>query len=234
MPSIDRPRPPKVLAWPPATQGDGPGGGPAGRRVLRGDRGVRGSDPRAIREPVRPDATAGAAARADVRPVPAGHDDDRPEVRRQAPGPDAESSARRSSRSASSVANCNPCIPGCRPRRTLPRPESRVPRRDVALAIDAAIPDRVRRLAPAAESPALLPSTESGLSDPGPAPSRRAERTPPLPSGRPIEVGAAAVSPEEMHGLIRRRMEALEREQKSHWRRIIDLMRGPQAGPSGV
>ena len=47
-------------------------------------------------------------------------------------------------------------------------------------------------------------------------------------------VGAAAVSPEEMHGMIRRRMEALERERKSHWQRIVDLMRGPQTGPSGV
>jgi len=42
------------------------------------------------------------------------------------------------------------------------------------------------------------------------------------------------MSPEDLHGLIRRRMEALEREQKSRWQRIVDLMRGPQTGHSGV
>ncbi len=88
--------------------------------------------------------------------------------------------------------------------------------------------------APHAESPDLLPSTESGLSEPAPTPSPRGEEPPPLRSGRPIEGGASAVSAEEMHGNIRRRMEALERERKGHWQRIIDLMRGPQTGPSGI
>ncbi len=87
---------------------------------------------------------------------------------------------------------------------------------------------------PRAESAAVPPSTESGLSDPGPPPSQRAEGRPPIPSGGPVEVGAAATSPEEMHGLIRRRMEALEREQKSRWQKIADLMRGPRTGHSGV
>lgn len=85
-----------------------------------------------------------------------------------------------------------------------------------------------------AESPAVIPSTESGSTDPGPAPSQRAEGRPPLPLGGPIEAGAAATSPEELHMSIRRRMEVLEREQRSRWQRIVDLMRGPQTGPSGA
>jgi len=87
---------------------------------------------------------------------------------------------------------------------------------------------------PPAVSPGLLPAAESRPLDPGPSPRPRAEGRPPLPSERPIEYEASAVSHEEMHGHIRRRMEALERERKSHWQRIIDLMRGPQTGPSGV
>ena len=56
---------------------------------------------------------------------------------------------------------------------------------------------------PPVSSPGLLPSTESGLSDPMPAPPRP-EGLPPLPPGRPIEGGASAVSHEDLHGHIRR------------------------------
>ena len=89
-------------------------------------------------------------------------------------------------------------------------------------------------LSPSAESPALFPTTESGLSAPGLAPSQRAESSPLLRARGPIEVGVAAVAPEVMHGLICRRMEALEGERKGHWQRILDLVSDPQTGPSGV
>jgi len=100
--------------------------------------------------------------------------------------------------------------------------------------IDAAFGDSPSAvMAHLADSATLLPSTESGMSDPGPGPSGRAEGPTHSRSGGSIEVGAADLASQDMHGLIRRRMEALEREQKSHWQRILDLMRGPQTGPSG-
>jgi len=117
----------------------------------------------------------------------------------------------------------------------VPSPESFLAASSPRVANDARVPGPPSAVvASPAVSPGLFPSTESGVSNPGYAPSSQADGLPPLPSGGPTEGGTAAVSHEEMHETIRRRMEALEREQKSHWQRIIELMRGPQTGPSGV